>query len=65
MRNFSDHHQGELPHPIRVDDSTWTLSTTATGKDIEIHLDKVNQMEWWAHVDDVRPAAEGGGLAHK
>ncbi|KAJ4343727.1 hypothetical protein N0V87_000007 [Didymella glomerata] len=41
---------GELPHPIRVDDSTWTLSTTATGKDIEIHLDKVNQMEWWAHV---------------
>ncbi|KAF2632735.1 CS-domain-containing protein [Macroventuria anomochaeta] len=41
---------GELPHPIRVDDSTWTLSTSATGKDIEIHLDKVNQMEWWAHV---------------
>ncbi|KAF3004336.1 hypothetical protein E8E13_009496 [Curvularia kusanoi] len=41
---------GELPHAIRVDDSTWTLSTTAAGKDIEIHLDKVNQMEWWAHV---------------
>ncbi|KZM19793.1 uncharacterized protein EKO05_0004102 [Ascochyta rabiei] len=41
---------GELPHPIRVDDSTWTLSTSATGKDIEIHLDKVNQMEWWPHV---------------
>jgi hypothetical protein len=49
-RSLSYIHQGELPHPIRVDDSTWTLSTTATGKDIEIHLDKVNQMEWWAHV---------------
>ncbi|EAT91703.1 hypothetical protein SNOG_00208 [Parastagonospora nodorum SN15] len=42
--------QGELPHAIRVDDSTWTLSPTNTGKDIEIHLDKQNQLEWWAHV---------------
>jgi CS domain len=46
----ADMHQGELPHPIRVDDSTWTLSTSSTGKDVEIHLDKVNQMEWWPHV---------------
>lgn len=44
--------QGTLPHPIRTDESTWTLSTSADGnsKVIEIHLDKVNKMEWWAHV---------------
>ncbi|KAL2270057.1 hypothetical protein VTJ83DRAFT_2241 [Remersonia thermophila] len=43
--------KGTLPHPIRVDDSTWTLTTAADGsKTIEIHLDKVNKMEWWAHV---------------
>ncbi|KAF2741267.1 CS-domain-containing protein [Polyplosphaeria fusca] len=41
---------GELPHPIHVDESTWTLETTPTGKEIAVHLDKVNQMEWWAHV---------------
>ena len=43
--------QGELPHPIRVDESTWTLaSTTPSEKEIAVHLDKVNQLEWWAHV---------------
>lgn len=43
--------QGDLPHPIVVDDSTWTLTPAPDGtKTIEIHLDKVNQMEWWAHV---------------
>ncbi|OAA63891.1 HSP20-like chaperone [Cordyceps fumosorosea ARSEF 2679] len=42
---------GDFPHAIRVDDSTWTLSTNADGtKTVEIHLDKVNKMEWWAHV---------------
>ena len=34
-----------------MDESTWTLSSLASGeKVIEIHLDKVNKMEWWAHV---------------
>ncbi|KAH6959299.1 HSP20-like chaperone [Fusarium avenaceum] len=43
--------QGDLPHAIHVDDSTWTLSTNSDGtKTVEIHLDKVNKMEWWAHV---------------
>lgn len=43
--------QGDFPHPIRTDDSTWTLTTAPDGtKTIEIHLDKVNKMEWWAHV---------------
>ncbi|KUI70616.1 Nuclear movement protein nudC [Cytospora mali] len=41
---------GDLPHAIHVDDSTWTLTTAPDGtKSIEIHLDKVNKMEWWAH----------------
>lgn len=43
--------QGTLPKPIRVDESTWTLTSAPDGtKTIEIHLDKVNKMEWWAHV---------------
>ncbi|CAO2657554.1 Nn.00g036800.m01.CDS01 [Neocucurbitaria sp. VM-36] len=41
---------GELPHAIRVDESTWTLTTTGSTKEIAVHLDKMNQMEWWPHV---------------
>ncbi|KAF2786968.1 CS-domain-containing protein [Melanomma pulvis-pyrius CBS 109.77] len=46
---------GTLPHPIHVDDSTWTLETTPSGKEIAVHLDKVNQMEWWPHVITTAP----------
>ncbi|KAB2107622.1 hypothetical protein AG0111_0g3926 [Alternaria gaisen] len=46
---------GELPHPIRVDDSTWTLASVGSQKEISIHLDKVNQLEWWAHVVTTAP----------
>lgn len=42
--------EGTFPHPILVDESAWTLETTSTGKELNIHLDKVNKMEWWAHV---------------
>ncbi|KAK3694691.1 HSP20-like chaperone [Podospora appendiculata] len=43
--------KGDLPHTIHVDDSTWTLVPAPNGtKTIEIHLDKVNKLEWWAHV---------------
>ncbi|KAF1350000.1 HSP20-like chaperone [Delphinella strobiligena] len=42
--------QGTFPHAILVDDSTWTLETTPSGKELAIHLDKANKMEWWAHV---------------
>jgi len=40
------------PHPILVDESSWTLETTSTppGKEVNIHLDKVNKVEWWPHV---------------
>lgn len=45
--------QGTFPHAVRPDDSTWTLTAGPDGaatKVIEIHLDKANKMEWWAHV---------------
>lgn len=34
-----------------MDESTWTLESAGDGgKEIAIHLDKTNKMEWWAHV---------------
>ncbi|KAI0389554.1 CS-domain-containing protein [Xylariaceae sp. FL0594] len=43
--------EGDLPHAILTEESTWTLSSAPDGtKTIEIHLDKANKMEWWAHV---------------
>ncbi|KAL6904876.1 CS domain-containing protein [Trichoderma evansii] len=51
--------KGDLPHAIRVDDSTWTLSTNSDGtKIVEIHLDKVNKMEWWPHVVTSAPTID-------
>ncbi|OKL64322.1 Nuclear movement protein nudC [Talaromyces atroroseus] len=47
--------EGDFPHPIRADDSTWTLETTRTGKEVSIHLDKVNKMEWWPHIVTTAP----------
>ncbi|KAK3115253.1 hypothetical protein LTR53_005573 [Teratosphaeriaceae sp. CCFEE 6253] len=41
---------GTLPHAIVTDESAWTLETTKAGKELNIHLDKANKMEWWAHV---------------
>ncbi|KMU73319.1 NudC domain containing protein-containing protein 3 [Coccidioides immitis RMSCC 3703] len=43
---------GDFPHPIHVDESTWTLEPTSNppGKEVSIHLDKVNKMEWWSHI---------------
>ncbi|BDD64093.1 hypothetical protein MPDQ_000516 [Monascus purpureus] len=49
--------EGEFPHPILLDESSWTLETTTKppGKEISLHLDKVNKMEWWAHVVTTAP----------
>ncbi|KAI2469532.1 nuclear movement protein [Annulohypoxylon bovei var. microspora] len=42
---------GDLPHAVFTEDSTWTLVSSPDGtKTIEIHLDKINKMEWWPHV---------------
>ncbi|KAF2140984.1 uncharacterized protein K452DRAFT_229328 [Aplosporella prunicola CBS 121167] len=43
--------EGDLPHPIHKDESTWTLESVGKdGKEVSVHLDKVNKMEWWPHV---------------
>lgn len=38
---------GELCKEIKLEDSTWTLEDQQT---VEIHLEKVNQMQWWENV---------------
>lgn len=35
----------DLQHDIKIADSSWTLED---GKLILIHLEKINQMEWWS-----------------
>lgn len=57
------HVQGDLPHPICVDESTWTLETTPSGKELAVHLDKVNKMEWWAHVVKSAPKIDTSKIA--
>lgn len=44
--------KGPLPHPIDTTESSWTLETTPypPGKEISLHLDKINKVNWWAHV---------------
>ncbi|KIV77613.1 hypothetical protein PV11_09401 [Exophiala sideris] len=42
---------GDFPHPIQVDDSTWILSTTTDGtKEIAINLAKSAGSYWWPHI---------------
>ncbi|TPX65291.1 hypothetical protein SpCBS45565_g05270 [Spizellomyces sp. 'palustris'] len=38
--------EGELCNDVKVDDSTWTLENG----ELLIHLEKINQMEWWKNV---------------
>lgn len=46
---------GPLPHEIHPSESTWTLEPTTTGKEISLHLDKTNKMQWWASVTSNAP----------
>ncbi len=53
-----------MPHAIHTDDSTWTLTSNPDGtKTIEIHLDKINKMEWWAHVVTTAPKIDVSKIA--
>ena len=47
--------QGPLPFEIRPSESTWTLEPTPAGKDISIHLDKTNKLQWWSAVTTNAP----------
>jgi hypothetical protein len=43
--------QGDFPHSIQVDDSTWTLSSGPNNtKDIVITLAKQPGSHWWPHI---------------
>ncbi|KAI8084672.1 HSP20-like chaperone [Halteromyces radiatus] len=44
--------EGELCKEIKVDDSTWSLEDQ---KQVEIHLEKSNQMTWWENVETSAP----------
>ncbi|KAL8717362.1 MAG: hypothetical protein Q9225_005381 [Loekoesia sp. 1 TL-2023] len=45
---LADISKGDLTHAVKVDESAWTLeSVGGGGKEVSIHLDKVNKMEWW------------------
>ncbi|KAI8337358.1 HSP20-like chaperone [Choanephora cucurbitarum] len=39
--------EGELCQAVKVDDSTWTVEDQ---KEVLVHLEKVNQMQWWENV---------------
>jgi len=39
--------EGELFNEIKVEESTWTVEDQSA---LLIHLEKINQMQWWEHV---------------
>jgi hypothetical protein len=48
--------KGDFPHPIIVDDSTWTLTSGPNNtKDIVITLTKTANSHWWAHIITTAP----------
>ncbi|CAI2176018.1 13455_t:CDS:2, partial [Funneliformis geosporum] len=44
--------EGELCKEVKIDDCTWTLEDQ---KEIFIHIEKSNQMEWWKNVITTHP----------
>ncbi|XP_058802252.1 nuclear migration protein nudC [Phymastichus coffea] len=38
---------GDLPHEIKLEDSTWVIED---GKVLLFNLEKVNKVQWWAHL---------------
>ncbi len=44
--------EGDLAKSIKIDQSTWTLDDQ---KEVNIHMEKVNGMEWWPNVIKSHP----------
>ncbi|GBC01841.1 hypothetical protein RclHR1_04350017 [Rhizophagus clarus] len=55
LKNNTPIIEGELCKEIKVDDCTWTLEDQ---KEIYIHLEKVNNVEWWKNVITTHPAID-------
>jgi len=47
--------QGPLPHEIHPSESTWTLETQPSNKEISLHLDKSNKLQWWSAITTNAP----------
>ncbi|KAG5315011.1 NUDC protein, partial [Acromyrmex insinuator] len=43
---------GDFPHEVKLEESTWVIED---GKILLINLEKVNKMQWWAHVITSEP----------
>ncbi|KAH9165832.1 nuclear movement protein nudC [Lactarius sanguifluus] len=46
---------GDLCQDIKIEESTWTL--------VELHLEKVNKMQWWENIDTKKIQPENSKLS--
>ncbi|KAM0329188.1 hypothetical protein ACHAQA_004486 [Verticillium albo-atrum] len=51
---------GDFPHSIRVEDSTWGMTQFSgkTTKTVSLYFYKTNKMEWWPNVTTNQPSVD-------